>query len=69
MHRSSKFALLAFFMFIVALLDHTPQREATGGEIKREKAPSFSLNLFQGGELKSSDLRGKLVVLKFMASW
>lgn len=36
---------------------------------KNNKAPAFTLNLLNGGELKSSELEGKLVVLKFKASW
>ena len=70
MHKTRKFALLALFVCALALFHRTPQREAAaGGEIKREKAPTFALKLFNGAELKSSDLHGKLVVLKFMASW
>ncbi len=33
------------------------------------EAPEFTLNLFDGGQLKLSDLRGKAVLLNFWASW
>ena len=32
-------------------------------------APDFSLSVFNGGELRLSDLRGQVVVLNFWASW
>ena len=36
---------------------------------KYDKAPSFTLKLLQGGNLASSDLKGKVTVLKFVASY
>jgi thiol-disulfide isomerase/thioredoxin len=33
------------------------------------KAPDFSLKNVQGGELKSGDLKGKVVVVDFWATW
>lgn len=38
-------------------------------EIAREPAPHFTLDLFQGGSLDSSQLEGKIVFLEFWASW
>lgn len=63
------FLLSGFLLSAIALSYLVPQGTIGAAEVKREKAPSFVLKLFDGGELKSSDLRGKLVVLKFMASW
>ena len=63
-----KTALPILFLTALALFYAVPQKEVASGEI-RERAPAFSLKLFDGGELKSKDLHGKLVVLKFMASW
>jgi cytochrome oxidase Cu insertion factor (SCO1/SenC/PrrC family) len=34
-----------------------------------EPAPAFTLKLLDGGTLKLDDLRGKVGVLRFMASW
>ena len=34
-----------------------------------EKAPTFTLKLLDGGEIKSSELAGKIAVLKFVASY
>lgn len=36
---------------------------------KKDNAPSFTLKLLNGGDLKSSELEGKVTVLKFVASW
>jgi hypothetical protein len=47
---------------------HCANRTALG-QVKNEKAPSFTLNLLNGGDLKSSDLKGKVTVLKFVASY
>jgi hypothetical protein len=38
-------------------------------QAKRDNAPSFTLKLLNGGDLKSSELEGKIKVLKFIASW
>jgi len=38
-------------------------------QAKKDKAPSFTLKLLNGGDLKSSELEGKITVLKFVASW
>jgi hypothetical protein len=38
-------------------------------QAKNNKAPSFTLKLLNGGDLKSSDLKGKVTVLKFVASY
>lgn len=37
--------------------------------IKREPAPDFVLKLFDGGEFKSVDHKGKAMVVNFFASW
>jgi cytochrome c biogenesis protein CcmG/thiol:disulfide interchange protein DsbE len=34
-----------------------------------QPAPTFTLSLFDGGELRLSDLRGKVVIINFWASW
>lgn len=34
-----------------------------------DKAPDFTLTLIDGNQLKLSDLRGKLVMIQFTASW
>jgi len=36
---------------------------------KDNRAPAFTLELLKGGEVKSSELNGKITVLKFMASY
>ena len=36
---------------------------------KSDKASSFTLKLLNGGDLKSSDFKGKVTVLKFVASY
>lgn len=39
------------------------------GCVNIQKAPEFSLKKVTGGELKSSDLKGKVVVVDFWATW
>ncbi|MFQ6057626.1 MAG: TlpA family protein disulfide reductase [Anaerolineae bacterium] len=39
------------------------------GPVKEGQAPSFTLPLFEGGELSLADLRGQVVVINFWASW
>ena len=55
---------LVFGLFVSHFADETVWAQA-----KKDKAPSFTLKLLNGGDLKSSDLEGKVTVLKFMASW
>jgi len=55
---------LVFGLFVSHFADKTVWAQA-----KKDKAPSFTLKLLNGGDLKSSDLEGKVTVLKFMASW
>lgn len=38
-------------------------------QVKSGAAPSFTLNLLNGGVLNSSDLNAKVTVLKFVASY
>lgn len=44
-------------------------RRAGGGPELGQPAPDFTLELYDGGELALSDLRGKVVVINFWASW
>jgi hypothetical protein len=38
-------------------------------QTKKDAAPPFTLKLLSGGQLKSTELEGKVAVLKFVASW
>ena len=40
-----------------------------GANIVGQPAPEFSLDLLEGGQIGSTDLRGKPAVLYFFASW
>ncbi len=40
-----------------------------GGMGIGQPAPAFTLSLFDGGEIQSADLAGKVVVVNFWASW
>lgn len=67
---SKKMKLLAILFtlgFGASVLNLAGKTESA--QIKTEKAPSFTLKLLNGGEFKSSELREKVAVLKFVASW
>jgi hypothetical protein len=51
---------LAVFHFI---------ENSISAQVKSDKAPPFTLKLLNGGDFKSSDLEGKVTVLKFVASY
>lgn len=42
---------------------------ATAGRLKGEWMPAFTLELFDEGKLHSQDLKGQVVVIRFLASW
>lgn len=58
-----------FFIFTLGLfVSHYAGRTALA-QAQNDKAPSFTLHLLNGGDLKSSDFKGKVTVLKFVASY
>lgn len=59
---------MAFTLSFGLAAFHFVDRTALG-QVKSEKAPFFTLKLLDGGDLKSSDLKGKPTVLKFVASY
>lgn len=47
-----------------------PQADSTGYIVKvGEMAPNFTIDLIDGSKITLSDLRGKVVMLQFTASW
>ena len=58
------FFTLAFGLAVFSFAD-----KSTSAQIKKDQAPSFTLKLLNGGDLQSSDLKGKVTVLKFVASY
>jgi AhpC/TSA family len=58
------FFISAFGLFAFHFTARTALPQA-----KNDKAPSFTLKLLNGGDLKSSDVKGKVTVLKFVASY
>ena len=50
-------------------LSDSGARSASAQAKQSETAPSFTLKLLNGDEFKSSDLKGKVAVLKFVASY
>jgi hypothetical protein len=58
-----------FFILMFGLLtSHFTGRTALA-QASSDKAPSFILNLLNGGDLNSSDFKGKVTVLKFVSSY
>ena len=58
------FFILVFSLFALHLSSNTAPSQA-----KNDQAPSFTFKLLNGGSLKSSDLKGKVTVLKFVSSY
>jgi hypothetical protein len=56
-------------LLIVGLVGFYHAGKNVHGQAQKEKAASFALKLLNGGELKSSDLKGKVTVIKFVASY
>ena len=67
MSRIKLFPIFFTLVFGLAVF-HLADRTALG-QVKNEKASSFTLKLLDGGEIKSSELKGKVTVLKFVASY
>lgn len=57
-------ALVASGVIIAVALVNQNQAQPTGGP-----APAFSLETFDGQQIRLSELRGKVVVVNFWASW
>lgn len=55
---------LALALTLGLQLARQKSTQPTGGG-----APDFHLNLFEGGELRLSELRGRVILLNFWASW
>jgi hypothetical protein len=58
------FFILTFGLFVFLFDGRTAPAQP-----KNDNAPSFALKLLNGGDLNSSDLKGKVTVLKFVASY
>jgi peroxiredoxin len=60
--------LLALLTGCILLIQGCSE-EITGPKTAMEAAPDFEITLFDGGEFRLSDQRGKAVVINFFASW
>ena len=67
MRRTKLFPL--FFIFTVGLWVPHSSDWATAAQPRNDPAPSFTLKLLNGKDFASSDLKGKVAVLKFVASY
>ncbi len=56
--------LLGGLLFIQAC-----NQETAAPVIAKEAAPDFSIELFEGGNFRLSEQKGKIVVINFFASW
>ena len=61
--------LTSFFILAVGLVGFHFTDKTAPAQVKNDQAPSFTLKLLNGGNLKSSDLKGKVTVLKFVSSY
>ncbi len=64
----TKFVPMFLFLVLGLFGFHLTSNRALP-QAKSDEAPSFTLKLLNGGNLKSSDFKGKVTVLKFVASY
>ena len=68
-------SLTVIFFFIIFLLGNAPTAIAQFSEAGIEKlrvaveAPDFSLKELGGGKISLKELRGKIILLNFFATW
>lgn len=71
-------ALIVIIIAVIFLLPSCGNRSAKGGATQSDSttlvkvgdpAPDFTVALFDGSQLKLSELRGKVVLLNFWATW
>ena len=71
-------ALIVIIIAVIFLLPSCGNRSAKGGASQSDSttlvkvgdpAPDFTVALFDGSQLKLSELRGKVVLLNFWATW
>lgn len=67
--RGLVFTLILVAILAVVALFAVGLRRATRGPEIGKPAPPFTLPLFDGGQISLADLRGKVVVINFWASW
>ena len=67
-HNLSTILLFGFVLTLLAILGWALWRN-NGGPREAGKAPDFALTNFEGETIALSDLRGKVVVINFWASW
>jgi peroxiredoxin len=60
---------LSFVMILPLLLLAADDYEATTLVSVGEQAPNFTIKTIDGGEFELKDLRGKVVLLNFFATW
>lgn len=58
-----------FLIFTVGVLVPHFSDKAAAAQARNDPAPSFTLKLLNGNDFESSDLKGKVAVLKFVASY
>lgn len=56
-------------LVLLAVIAVQLRKTMQGGILLDEKAPTFTLTLFGGGEIGPEDMLGKVVVVNFWASW
>lgn len=60
--------ILALFMSSLMLVQGCSE-STTAQKIAKETAPDFDMALFDGGNFRLSEQRGKVVIINFFASW
>lgn len=64
-----RFGIASVFVLSALMLPIRPASAQGGNQLMNQPAPNFTLPTLSGGRGSLSELRGKVVLVNFFASW